>query len=140
MGFRTKSGKFPISLKGLRHAPDTVVTNRATEETLAVTNEPSPGKREFAAHSTARVTKASDVLVRDLDGESVVLNLARETYLGLDEVGTRMWYALLSSTSIDAACAILVDEYEVSPAQLREDVLCFVGQLAEAGLIDIHAP
>src|SRR5258706_624118 len=36
----------------------------------------------------ARVTQPADVLVRELDGESVILNLDNEAYFGLDAVGT----------------------------------------------------
>jgi len=43
------------------------------------------------------------VLVRQLAGESVLLNLQTERYFGLDEVGTRMWTHLTSSVSIEAA-------------------------------------
>ena len=43
------------------------------------------------------------VLVRELEGESVLLNLDSEAYFGLDEVGTRMWAVLTTSPTIQAA-------------------------------------
>jgi hypothetical protein len=84
-----------------------------------------------------RVTVADGVLVRDLAGESVLLNLGTESYFGLDEVGTRMWSALTRAPSIDSALEELLGEYEADPVQLRDDLLVFVDRLAEARLVDI---
>lgn len=78
------------------------------------------------------------VLVRELQGESVLLNLNTECYFGLDDVGTRMWAALNAAPSVEAACAMLLDEYEVEPERLRGDLGAFLDQLAELGLIAVH--
>jgi hypothetical protein len=86
----------------------------------------------------ARVTRPEDVLVRELDGESVLLNLATESYFGLDDVGTRMWMALTSSASIEAACDTLLLEYEVEPERLRTEIGTFVAKLEEAGLVHVR--
>ena len=86
----------------------------------------------------ARVTRPDDVLVRELDGESVLLNLATESYFGLDDVGTRMWVALMSSPSIEAACDALLLEYEVEPERLKAEIGTFVEKLAEAGLVHVR--
>ena len=86
---------------------------------------------------TGRVTLPESVLVRELGGESVLLNLESESYFGLDEMGTRMWAALTTSPSIEAAFESLLAEYEVEPEQLRSDLSAFVERLAESGLIDV---
>lgn len=39
---------------------------------------------------TARLSAPPHVLIRQVEGESVMLNLQNERYFGLDEVGTRM--------------------------------------------------
>jgi len=92
----------------------------------------------MSAPLKGRVTAPEGVLVRELGGESVLLNLDSESYFGLDEVGTRMWAALTSKPSIEAAFEELLAEYEVEPGQLREDLASFVDKLAEAGLIDVR--
>jgi hypothetical protein len=84
-----------------------------------------------------RVSVAPNVLVRELQGESVLLNLDSEAYFGLDEVGTGMWRALAASATLDEACDLLLAEYDVEPRQLREDLEAFVSELAKAGLVDI---
>jgi hypothetical protein len=84
------------------------------------------------------VAAREDVLVREMQGESVLLNLASESYFGLDDIGTRMWHALLAAPSVDEACAALVAEYDVAPERLRRDVEEFVDRLAAAGLVDVR--
>lgn len=84
-----------------------------------------------------RVTAPDGVLVRELDGESVLLNLNSESYFGLDAVGTRMWAALTASASIEAAYEKLLEEYEVEPEHLRADLATFIERLADAGLIEV---
>ena len=78
---------------------------------------------------------APNVMIQELAGESVILDLKSERYLGLDEVGTRMWRVLLESPSIQAAHEILLAEYEVTQEQLESDLSGFVDRLLEMGLI-----
>lgn len=69
-----------------------------------------------------KVTIPDDVVFRDLAGEAVILNLARGTYFGLNEVGTRMWNLLAEHGSSEQALAVLLEEYKVEEAPLRQDI------------------
>lgn len=84
-----------------------------------------------------RVQVPADVLLSELDGESVLLNLKTETYFGLDEVGTRMWTLATTSDSVQAAYDALKDEYEVEPDRLRNDLAALLDTLIEHGLLEI---
>jgi hypothetical protein len=84
-----------------------------------------------------RVTVPDDVLISNLQDESVVLNLESERYYGLDDVGTRFLSILTTSESIEAAYDRLREEYEVDPQVLRKDLLALVEKLIEQGLIEI---
>ena len=86
-----------------------------------------------------KVTVPDGVLVRDLAGESVLLNLNSESYFCLDEVGTHMWTVLAASPSIEAAFDTLLIEYEVDPVQLRNDLHNFIEKLVDLGLLDVQA-
>ena len=77
------------------------------------------------------------VLMRELDGESVLLNLDSETYFGLDQVGTLMWSLLTGAPSIQAAYDALLAEYDVTPYVLRQDVEALLGQLLDHGLLEL---
>ena len=81
-----------------------------------------------------RLTIANDVIFRELDGETVLLNLDNESYFGLDEIGTRMWRLLTEGASIQQAYDRLLDEYEVEPEQLQSDLLDLIHQLIDSGL------
>jgi hypothetical protein len=86
---------------------------------------------------TQNVSLSEDVLLQDLAGESVLLNLESEEYFGLDEVGTRMISVLNESQSIQAAYQLLLVEYEVDEIELKRDLLELIEQLAEHGLVKV---
>ena len=78
----------------------------------------------------------SHVLVQQIAGESLLLNLESERYFGLDAVGTRIWHLVTTSGSIQSAYESLLGEYEVEAEQLRRDVQNLVGNLVENGLLE----
>jgi len=82
-----------------------------------------------------RVVVPSNILVRFMDQESVLLNLNTERYFGLDSVGTRMWQLLTSSPSVETAYNQLMDEFDVNPQILRSNLSDLLDHLAENGLI-----
>lgn len=84
---------------------------------------------------TAQLRIADDVLIQDLAGEAVLLDLNTEQYFGLDDVGTRMVQLLDTSDSIQAAYEALLVEYAVEPEILREDLDAFVQELENHGLV-----
>lgn len=87
---------------------------------------------------TQKVSVPEDTLMRELEGESVLLNLTNEKYYGLNKVGTRMWNALEKSASIQAAYDQLKAEYDVEPQRLRDDLEKLIVQLQAQGLISIR--
>lgn len=79
--------------------------------------------------------KADAVLVQELDGEAVLLNLKNEMYYGLDEVGYRMYTLITTSPSLQEAYQALLQEYEVEPEQLKQDFDNLIADLIASGLI-----
>ena len=84
-----------------------------------------------------RAAAPAHVLVRLLDQESVLLNLETEQYFGLDETGTRMWQLVTTSPNIDAAYEALLEEYDVQPEMLRQNLTELLGHLVEHGLLQV---
>ena len=82
-----------------------------------------------------RVRVAGDVLISNLQEESVILNLDSERYYGLDDVGTRFLSVLTTSESIEAAYDRLRHEYDVDPQVLRADLLALIEKLIDQGLL-----
>ena len=86
---------------------------------------------------TMRVFVPKHVLVRQIEGESVLLNLQSERYFGLDEVGSRMWASLTTADSIQASYETLLGEYEVDAEQLRRNLEELIEKLIENGLVEV---
>ncbi len=87
----------------------------------------------------SRIRPAENVLVRELDGESVLLNLASDRYFGLDDVGTRMWSVVNSSETIQAAFDTLAAEYDVNEEALRQDLSILIDEWIDHGLVQVDA-
>jgi hypothetical protein len=84
-----------------------------------------------------RVSIPDDVLISNLQEESVILNLQSERYFGLDSIGTRILTLLTTSDSIEAAYKRLRDEYDVDGQVLREDLVALVEDLGAKGLVEV---
>lgn len=90
----------------------------------------------ISLEETIRVSP--DVLFQNVGGEAVLLDLASESYFGLDAVGTRIWQLLQEHEGhLPAVHAAMLDEYEVQPDQLNGDLRALIAELARAGLVTI---
>lgn len=86
-----------------------------------------------------RVVIPPSVMVRELDGESVLLNFVSERYYGLDAVGTRIWQTLADTASLRAGYDSLLAEFDVEPDRLLGDIEQLVGDLVAHGLVELEA-
>lgn len=86
---------------------------------------------------SVRVRAADGVMMRELDGESVLLNLDSGHYFGLDDVGTRVWTLALAGPTLGDALHALEEEYDVAPEQLEADVQELLRQLVEHRLVEV---
>ena len=86
-----------------------------------------------------RVAVPADVMIQELTGESVLLNLKSERYFGLDDMGTCMWRSLTTSSSIQATYEQMLSEFDVDPDQLRHDLNDLVENLVANGLVEVAA-
>ena len=84
-----------------------------------------------------KLAAPTHVLVQELEGESVLLNLKGEHYFGLDETGTQMWKCLANARSIKDAEESLLSQYEVDRETLRRDLEELVEKLVKRGLLKI---
>jgi hypothetical protein len=84
-----------------------------------------------------RASLPTDVLISNVENESVLLNLKTERYFGLDEIGTRFFSFLTSSNDIQTAYEALLEEYDVEPEVLRHDLIELLETLSAQGLITV---
>ena len=80
------------------------------------------------------VAVSEDAVFRELDGESVVLNLETGMYYGLDAVGTVVWRAVDPKGTLRYALTRVLDEFETEPATAEADLLELASRLLEKGL------
>ena len=86
---------------------------------------------------SSRVTPSADAVVREVNGEAVLLHLTTSQYHVLDPISTEMWRALLDATSFAIAVDVIHGEFDVDREQLRADLELFVEQLVERGLVRV---
>jgi hypothetical protein len=82
-----------------------------------------------------RVRVPDEVLISNLQEESVILNVDSERYYGLDDVGTRFLSVLNTSDSIEAAYELLRHEYDVDAHVLRQDLVELIENLLQQGIL-----
>lgn len=73
----------------------------------------------------------------EVDGETTVLDPRSGQYVGLEDVGARIWAALSAPASIEAVIVALRAEYDVDDAECAADVLAFVDELLARGLVEV---
>jgi hypothetical protein len=81
------------------------------------------------------VRASDDVVMRELDGEAVLLNLASGMYFGLDSVGTRIWQLIDQHHSLSAVVKAMCEEFDAPPDTIERDVLRLVTELVEKGIV-----
>ncbi|MEZ0579737.1 PqqD family peptide modification chaperone [Nocardioides sp. MH1] len=84
------------------------------------------------AGSTIR--RSDGVVEAQFDDVRVVLN-EDLAYLGLNDVGQRIWDLLESPRTVADLVAVLVEEYDVSETECVSDVSRYVDALAEHKLV-----
>lgn len=81
------------------------------------------------------VTKNQDVIWREVDGETVLLNPVTGRYFGLNRVACSFWNRVDGKTTIDEIIDQILDEYEVERQVLSQDIVELVSILTEYELL-----
>ena len=84
------------------------------------------------------VVVSPDQVSSDLAGEIVMLNLKNGTYYGLDQVGARVWGLIEQPHRVAAIRDAILEEYDVEPERCEQDLLALLGELEQAGLIEVR--
>lgn len=73
---------------------------------------------------------------REIDGETVVLDLQASTYLTTNRTGSFLLQQLVDERSRDQLVDALVAEYEVDRPRAEADTDAFVATLRDKGLLE----
>jgi hypothetical protein len=86
-----------------------------------------------------RLIRASDkIAAQELDGEIIILNLATEWYIALNNSATEMWKTLIETGSVEQTKDRLVEQYDVDSETLWNDVEQFIDKLLDYQLIEVE--
>lgn len=85
---------------------------------------------------TTVLSRRAGLMTADMNGSAVMMDIMSGKYYNLGEVGGRIWELLEEPVSVAALVRKLTDEYDVSAAQCRADILPFLNILLERGLVE----
>jgi len=85
-----------------------------------------------------KIIFSDTVFAQEVDGEMVLLDMNSENYFGLDEVGCAIWQAMQEHKVLQRVYDAMLENYDVEPDRLGRDLLAFIEQLRDAGLIELQ--
>jgi hypothetical protein len=81
------------------------------------------------------VKKQGDWLAAMVGEELVMMSAEKGNYIGLSEVGARIWKLIETPQELDVLCVALQQEYDVTPEVCRAEVQSFLAELVKHGAI-----
>lgn len=84
-----------------------------------------------------RLKRSEQFITATVDDALVMMSLDRGAYYALDDIGSMVWERLEETTTAAALCDDMVARFDVSRAQCEEDVLAFLQELANEGMVEI---
>jgi len=85
----------------------------------------------------SRITKGVGFFETELDGEVVLMHPDEGKYLTLRESAAVIWKMLDTPMTVAEMLARLCEIYEVSPDQCQTDLIPYLDELADLGVIDV---
>lgn len=85
----------------------------------------------------AVISRNSEAIATEIDGEVVLMSLVTGRTFGLDKRGSRIWGLIEQPRAVSGVVAELLKVYDTSPEKCEADLKIFFGKLAEAQLIAV---
>ena len=83
------------------------------------------------------VVAVSEKLSSQVGGDAVVLDMQSGKYFGFEAVGARIWELVQQPRKVSDIRDAVLREYDADPAECERDLLAFLQQMQEAGLIEV---
>ena len=84
-----------------------------------------------------KATPNSDVIVTELDGEAVLLNMESKMYFSLNATGVSIWKWLDEGLTLGQIADRLYRDYAVTPEKAQQCVIDLVAQLNDEQLVSL---
>jgi sulfur transfer complex TusBCD TusB component (DsrH family) len=90
---------------------------------------------------SSTVVASDEVLLSEVAGEAVLLNMDDGVYYGLNSVGAHVWRQLQQPASVAAVCESVLARFAAEAKRVEADVLALLNDLAGRGLVrELDAP
>jgi hypothetical protein len=83
------------------------------------------------------IERKGDWLSARVGDEIMMMSPQKGKYIGMNEVGARIWDLIEQPSDIASLCTALVQEFEVSPEACRTEVDSFLLELEKHGAVAI---
>ena len=78
-------------------------------------------------------------LAAQVGEELVMMSVESGVYIGLNEVGARVWELIEAPRDLAGICATLAQEFEITPEGCQPEVEAFLSQLEQRGAVSQDA-
>ena len=83
-------------------------------------------------------TKSKEVVHKEIESKSVLLNLENGSYYTLNKTGTFIWSLLDGKIAVNQLVELLTQSFDVAKGQASQDVFNLISSLKKEGLIELH--
>ncbi|NBC02157.1 MAG: PqqD family peptide modification chaperone [Bacteroidetes bacterium] len=83
------------------------------------------------------IVRTNKALVSSIEDELVMFDVNAGQYYGLNNVATAVWNHLETKKTVDELCQSLTGEFDISMDDCRNELLEFLPELEEKGLIEV---
>ena len=83
-------------------------------------------------------TKGKEVVYKEIESKSVLLNLENGSYYTLNKTGTFIWSLLDGKTAVRELVEVLTQNFEVTKDEASKDVFTLIANLKKEGLIELY--
>ena len=87
----------------------------------------------ITAEST--IVRTENLLATDLDEETILMSVEAGTYYGMEQTARRIWELVEKSRSVSELIEILSEEYHVKPEVCSQEIVLFLQELLQEGLV-----
>ena len=84
------------------------------------------------------ISRADGQISREIDDETVILDMESGVYVGLDDIGTFVWSLIEEGISLQNLLNEILLEYDVESQQCLDDLQEFLSELVDGGFIAVH--
>lgn len=81
------------------------------------------------------VYKPESIISSDIDEGIVMMDIEKGQYYSLNTMGSRIWKMIDEPIGVRQVCDHLMSEFDISQQQCQKEVLTYLAQLLELGIV-----